>query len=106
MCMSRSPSALLAPLPLAKNHFADEMFLLMNGDVITQLDLNAFLKAGARNGCDLTVGYKKYIYRSPFGVLSIANGLVEGITEKPSHKYSLSRGIYCVRSSALDCIPP
>ena len=102
----QKPLGTAGPLALAKNHFAgDQTFLLMNGDVITQLDLDAFLKAGVRNGCDLTVGYTKHIYQSPFGVLSIADGLVEGITEKPSHEYSISTGIYCVRSAALDFIP-
>ena len=29
----------------------------------------------------------------------------EGITEKPSHEYSISTGIYCIRSTALDFVP-
>ena len=100
------PLGTAGPMALAKSHFApDETFLLMNGDVITKLDLGAFLEAGIRNGCDLTVGYTKHVYRSPYGVLSIADGLVKGVIEKPSQEYSISAGIYCVRASALDFIP-
>jgi NDP-sugar pyrophosphorylase family protein len=102
----QKPLGTAGPLALARSYFAgDETFILMNGDVITRLDLRAFLDAGIRNGCDLTVGYTKHVYQSPFGVLSIAGDSVEGIIEKPSHEYSISTGIYCVRSAALDLIP-
>jgi NDP-sugar pyrophosphorylase family protein len=48
---------------------------------------------------------KKDIYRSPFGVLSIANGEITGIVEKPSHEFPISAGIYCVKSTALPFVP-
>ncbi|HWE49887.1 MAG TPA: sugar phosphate nucleotidyltransferase [Bryobacteraceae bacterium] len=101
-----SPLGTAGPLALARSHFGrDETFLLMNGDVITQLDLRAFLEAGIGNGCELTVGYTKHVYQSPYGVLTIAGDLVKGIAEKPSQEYAISTGIYCVAATALDLIP-
>ncbi len=53
----------------------------------------------------MTVAYAKYTYRSPYGVLSIADGAVQGVTEKPETEYAISAGIYCLTSAALDLIP-
>ncbi len=101
------PLGTAGPLWLARDHFQEnEFFILMNGDILTKLDFGHFLDAGRKNNWDLTVGYTKYVYRSPFGVLSIVDGVVQGITEKPSQEYPISAGIYCLSSTALDFVPP
>jgi NDP-sugar pyrophosphorylase family protein len=100
------PLGTAGPLSLVRRHFeGEQVFLVMNGDIITKLDFAQFMKAGTANRCDLTVGYTKHLYRSPFGVLSIADGMVQGIVEKPCHEYAISAGIYCVRPSALEFVP-
>lgn len=100
------PLGTAGPLSLARRHFdGDECFLLMNGDVVTGLDFARFLEAGTASGCDLTVGYTKHVYKSPFGVLALADDRVQGIVEKPEHEYSISAGIYCLRPAALEVIP-
>jgi NDP-sugar pyrophosphorylase family protein len=38
-------------------------------------------------------------------VLAIADGAVQGVTEKPETEYAISAGIYCLASAALDLIP-
>lgn len=82
-----------------------ELLLLMNGDLITDLDFREFVESSRAAACDLTVAYAKYTYRSPYGVLSIADGTVQGVTEKPETEYAISAGIYCLGSAALDLIP-
>lgn len=82
-----------------------ELLLLMNGDLITDLDFRRFIESSRAAACDLTVAYAKYIYRSPYGVLSIADGSVQGVIEKPETEYAISAGIYCLTSAALDLIP-
>jgi NDP-mannose synthase len=82
-----------------------ELLLLMNGDLITDLDFRQFIESSRASGCDLTVAYAKYTYRSPYGVLSIADGAVQGVTEKPETEYAISAGIYCLSGTALDLIP-
>ena len=82
-----------------------ELLLLMNGDLITDLDFREFVESSRNSACDLTVAYAKYTYRSPYGVLSIADGAVQGVTEKPETEYPISAGIYCLTSAALDLIP-
>jgi len=82
-----------------------EFLLLMNGDLITDLDFREFIETSRASGCDLTVAYAKYTYRSPYGVLSISDGAVQGVTEKPETEYAISAGIYCLSGPALDLIP-
>jgi NDP-sugar pyrophosphorylase family protein len=82
-----------------------ELLLLMNGDLITDLDFREFVESSRASGCDLTVAYTKHTYRSPYGVLSIADGTVQGVTEKPATEYAISAGIYCLSGAALDLIP-
>jgi len=82
-----------------------ELLLLMNGDLITDLDFREFVESSRASGCELTVAYAKHTYRSPYGVLSIVDGAVQGITEKPETEYAISAGIYCLSSAALDRIP-
>jgi NDP-sugar pyrophosphorylase family protein len=102
----REPLGTAGPLSLARAYFQnEEVFLLMNGDIVTTLDFAEFLENGIRNQCDLTVGYTKHVYRSPFGVLSIADDSVRGIVEKPSQEFCVSAGIYCLRPAALKFVP-
>ena len=82
-----------------------ELLLLMNGDLITDLDFRAFVSSACASGCELTVAYAKHTYRSPYGVLSISNGAVTAVTEKPETEYAISAGIYCLSAAALDLIP-
>jgi NDP-sugar pyrophosphorylase family protein len=82
-----------------------ELLLLMNGDLITDLDFRKFVESSRASGCDLTVAYAKHTYRSPYGVLSIVDGAVQGVTEKPATEYAISAGIYCLSGAALDLIP-
>jgi NDP-sugar pyrophosphorylase family protein len=100
------PLGTAGPLSLVRHCFGeDEIFLLMNGDIFTGLRSADFMQAARVNGCDLTVGFTEYVYRSPFGVLQIDDGAVTGIVEKPEQQYAISAGIYAVRSSALPFIP-
>ncbi len=101
------PLGTAGPLRCARDHFAEnEFFILMNGDILTKLDFNHFFETGKSNDWDLTVGYTKVVTRSPFGVLSIVDETVQGITEKPTQEVPVSAGIYCVKSTALEFVPP
>ena len=82
-----------------------ELLLLMNGDLITDLNFAEFIESSRSSSCELAVAFAKHVYRSPYGVLSIADGAVQGVTEKPETEYSISAGIYCLSGAALDLIP-
>jgi len=100
------PLGTAGPLALVRDQVApDEYVLLMNGDILTRLDLRRFLTSARESGRELTVGYTTHTYRSPFGVLTLENGVVREIVEKPVQEYWVSAGIYAVRGSALAWVP-
>ena len=100
------PLGTAGPLGLLRDSLADgEDLLLMNGDVLTKLDVRRLIDYGRRTGHDLTVAYTDYVYESPFGVLTIEDGQIAGIVEKPTVTHAVSAGIYHVTSRALEYIP-
>jgi NDP-sugar pyrophosphorylase family protein len=100
------PLGTAGPLSLVRGRFADdEHFLLMNGDVLTRLDFGRLVEFARERDFALTTAYTKYVYESPFGVLSVAGDHLEGIVEKPTTTYPISAGIYVVTPRAIDIVP-
>jgi len=101
------PLGTAGPLWQTRGRIArDEFFILMNGDIITQLDFADFLRFASRRQYDLTVGYVEHTYQSPYGVLAIdSNSEVAGIIEKPEVHQCISGGVYALKGAALDHIP-
>jgi mannose-1-phosphate guanylyltransferase len=83
----------------------DSTFLMLNGDVITDLNLNAFVAAHRQHGGILTVATVRRAVQIQFGVLETSGGWVTGFREKPSLTHVVSMGIYCMEPAVLDHIP-
>jgi mannose-1-phosphate guanylyltransferase len=83
----------------------DDTFLMVNGDVLTDLNLNALLAAHRRHGHALTVATAKRTVQIDFGVLEDNRQQVTLFKEKPILSHLVSTGIYCMEPSILDYIP-
>jgi len=100
------PLGTAGPLSLMRDRFSEnETFILMNGDVVTKLDFSKMIQYHSLNKCELTIGFTKFEYESPFGVLKIEAGSFKDILEKPRKVYDISAGIYVMNSSVLEFIP-
>src|ERR1051326_6512110 len=100
------PLGTAGPLSLARTLLSgEELFLVMNGDIITDLDFSSFVDAARTGGCDLTVACTNHVYRSPYGVLRLDGGAVVGVEEKPEQTFTVSAGLYCLRAGALELVP-
>lgn len=100
------PLGTAGPLDLARPLLAGEdLFLLMNGDVLAELDFPRFLAFAASTDAALTVAYARHRYRSPYGVLSLEGEAVRDIVEKPEQEFAVSSGIYAVKRAALELVP-
>lgn len=95
------PLALCRPLLDAK-----EPAILMNGDILTRLDFQRLRAFHDKASAQLTIGYVRHTYQSPFGVLQLAGDEVTGIVEKPTYVHPVSAGIYCVSPKAVALVPP
>ena len=53
----------------------------------------------------VTVAVTEKIIKIDLGVLQGDDGRMEGFREKPSNKFTVSMGIYCMNPQILDLIP-
>jgi NDP-sugar pyrophosphorylase family protein len=83
----------------------DTTFLVLNGDVLTDLNLNAFMAFHRRQGCALTIATNQRSTRMDFGVIEDANGRVTHFREKPYLSQVVSMGVYCIEPEVLKYIP-
>lgn len=82
-----------------------EHFLVMNGDILTDLDYGALLEQHVRRRAALTVATYRRRQHVDFGVLDVHEDEVIGFREKPSYDYSVSMGVYAVSRQALQGYP-
>jgi NDP-sugar pyrophosphorylase family protein len=101
------PLGTAGPLSLIRHKLdSDEYVILMNGDIVTELAFEPFLNFARTRSYELTVAYATYTYQSPFGILTVSNGRVDDITEKPSYQSLVSAGIYAVKGSSVRLLAP
>lgn len=79
-----------------------EHFLVMNGDILTDLDFADLLRQHAAGGAPLTVGTYHRDVKIDFGVLEVVGGAIVGFSEKPVLSYSVSMGIYGLSRQTLE----
>jgi NDP-mannose synthase len=88
----------------------DEPFLVMNGDVLTDLDYRALLDLHRAGGQALTIAAKRREVQISLGVMHFAAqddaDRVTGYSEKPTFDFEVSMGVYCFAPRAIDLIGP
>ncbi|MEV6011018.1 sugar phosphate nucleotidyltransferase [Streptomyces sp. NPDC051976] len=100
-----SPLGTMGPL-LTMLGQLPEHFLVMNGDVLTDLDFADVLHTHQGSGAPLTVSTYARTVSIDFGVLTTDEGEVVAFTEKPSVDYRVSMGVYGVSRNTLDRYTP
>ena len=91
------------PLALMRERLAAfDRVVIMNGDLVTDVNLGSMLAEHDLRGSDLTVAVVQKEFENPFGVVSISPaGEITEILEKPVYKEFVSAGIYCVSTPVL-----
>ena len=70
--------------------------IMINGDLITNLDINNLLSYHNQEKNMITIGAKKYDVQVPYGVIEIEDLQVKSIIEKPIHSFFINAGIYVI----------
>ena len=86
--------------------FQHEYILITNSDLLTNLNYEHFFLEFLRRDADLAVVTIPYNVTIPYAVLETNNGHVVNFKEKPTYTYYSNGGIYLVKRSVLDVIPP
>lgn len=89
--------------PLLKN---EEMFLVLNGDVITNLDIGR-LVSEFRSDERAVAGISVVPLKSPYGIIEVdERGLVKRFIEKPVLKeFNINAGVYVMRREVFSYLP-
>jgi len=99
------PLGTAGPLNLVR-HELGERFLVMNGDVLTDLDFDALLEHHRAHQAEATVVVTRRHVDVDFGVVELdAAGQFAAWNEKPTIEYFVSTGIYVFEPAALDALP-
>lgn len=83
-----------------------EDFLVMNGDILSDLNFNAFFQSHLTNKNQISVSAYRRQLNIDFGVLEYSsNGSLTGFKEKPAMEFDVSMGIYCINKSVIQSLP-
>ncbi len=103
--LEEEPLGTAAPLRLVEG--LTEPFMVMNGDLLTDLDVRAMIDFHRRNGAAATIGLYDRNVKIDLGVIHTdGSGGVTEYVEKPVYDYQVSMGIYVFEPRVLEFIPP
>jgi NDP-sugar pyrophosphorylase family protein len=98
------PMGTVAPLTLIGD--LPEDFLLMNGDVLTNLNYRDLFEFHVANKSALTIAtYLKKVEIDLGVLIADGRGLLTDYIEKPAHEFKVSMGIYVFNKSVIQHIP-
>lgn len=103
-CEENTPLGTIGPL-FGFLQYLPEHFLVMNGDVLTDLNYGDFMRAHTRSGAPLSVATYRRDVKIDFGVLETNGQRIVSFTEKPTLSYSVSMGIYALSRKTLEPYP-
>lgn len=102
--MESEPLSTIAPLKLISD--LPENFLLMNGDVLTDLNFDRLLAGHAAQGRMFTIASTRRDHLVDYGVLGVdERSRLSSFTEKPVLQNLVSMGVYAVNRDVLNFVP-
>ena len=90
----------LSLLPKKINH----PILIMNGDILTKINIPQFIEFHKNNFADITIAGSEHYYTSPYGVVEVDGINFKSIVEKPTFKNFINAGIYIINPEIIKCL--
>lgn len=90
---------------LAKFERPEHPFVVMNGDLLTGANVRAMVES-CHQGVKAVMGAREYAYTVPYGCLTVHDGRIQAIEEKPTLYHFISAGVYAFAPEALDHVAP
>jgi NDP-sugar pyrophosphorylase family protein len=98
------PLGTAGPLSLVAERL-DDTFLVMNGDVLTTLDIRDLVRAHRQSGAIATIASHARKVKVDLGVLEFdSSNVLTGYIEKPTYDFFVSMGIYVFEPSVLEYV--
>ena len=85
--------------------FSNDVILLMNSDLLTDIDYEDFYKSFIKNEADILVASVPYPVSIPYAIFENEDLKVKSFKEKPEYIYYANAGIYLIKRKVLNLIP-
>ena len=82
-----------------------ERFLVLNGDILTDMRYGDLLERHERSGAPMTIATYQRDVTIDFGIIEESAGEVVAFHEKPTLHYSVSMGVYALSRETLEDYP-
>jgi NDP-sugar pyrophosphorylase family protein len=91
--------------PLAQIDDLDQSFLVMNGDIITNLDYKDLITFHKTQGAIATIGTYEKNFKIDLGIIqNVSGNSISAYIEKPVYTYKVSMGVYVFDATVLEYI--
>ena len=98
------PLGTIGSLSMIKD-FQNEVILLTNSDILTDLNYEEFYLDFIKNNADMSMVTIPYKVNIPYAVINSNNKNVTSFDEKPTYTYYSNAGIYLLKKTVIDKIP-
>ena len=79
----------------------NEPVVVMNGDILTNLDLTKVLHYHSSHSCGATICVRPHETYIPFGVVTTSGSKLVSLEEKPVYKHLVNAGVYVINHKCL-----
>jgi dTDP-glucose pyrophosphorylase len=83
----------------------DEPILVINGDILSRMDFNAFFDFHKEQAAQMTVAVRLHEVSVPYGLVETDGVAITGVTEKPVIRHFVNAGIYLLNPEIRSHIP-
>ena len=84
----------------------DQPIFMMNGDLLTSLNLHSFLEFRERQNGVATMCVREYEHQVPYGVITSEGTQIKSMVEKPVHRFFVNAGIYLLEPALVKSVSP
>ena len=84
----------------------DEPLFLMNGDLLTSLNIHSLLDFHRQHPCSATMCVREYDYQVPYGVIESEGHRIRSMVEKPIQRFFINAGIYLLQPELVRSVVP
>jgi dTDP-glucose pyrophosphorylase len=84
----------------------DQPMFMMNGDLLTSLNLHGFLEFHERQNGVATMCVREYEHQVPYGVITSEGAQIKSMVEKPVHRFFVNAGIYLLDPALAKSVAP
>jgi dTDP-glucose pyrophosphorylase len=84
----------------------DLPIFMMNGDLLTSLNLHSFLEFHESHSSVATMCVREYEHQVPYGVVTSEGSQIKSMVEKPIHRFFVNAGIYLLDPVLVKSVKP